>query len=93
MAFVAESLLPPAFSLCPYAPPGEKAWRNAKAGAVIMVGIRSDTDDTAKNFITLLKRDHPPSLVYHGGTYVVEPPLEYFARPTCENLPFTHSGE
>jgi hypothetical protein len=87
MAFVAVTLLPPAFSLCPHAPPGKKAWWNAKAGAAIMVSIRSDTNATAKNIITLLKRDHLPSLVYYGGTYAAEPPLDYFAKPTCENTP------
>jgi hypothetical protein len=93
MAFVAVTLLPPAFSLCPHAPPGKKAWWNAKAGAAIMVSIRSETNATAKNIITLLKRDHLSSLVYYGGTYAVEPPLDYFAKPTCVNTPFTHSGE
>jgi hypothetical protein len=62
MAFVAVTLLPPAFSLCPHAPPGKKAWWNAKAGAAIMVSIRSDTNATAK-YITLLNRDLLTSLV------------------------------
>ena len=38
MAFVAVTLLPPAFSVCPHAPPGKKAWWNAKAGAAITPG-------------------------------------------------------
>ena len=63
MAFVALTLLPPAFSLCPHAPPGKKAWWNAKAGAAIMVSIRSDTNATAKYIITLLNRDLLTSLV------------------------------
>jgi hypothetical protein len=63
MAFVAVTLLPPAFSLCPHAPPGKKAWWNAKAGAAIMVSIRSDTNATAKYIITLLNRDLLASLV------------------------------
>jgi hypothetical protein len=63
MAFVAVTLLPPAFSLCPHAPPGKKAWWNAKAGAAIMVSIRSDTNATAKYIITLLNRDLLTSLV------------------------------
>jgi hypothetical protein len=63
MAFVAVTLLPPAFSLCPHAPPGKKAWWNAKAGAAIMVSIRSDTNATVKYIITLLNRDLLTSLV------------------------------
>lgn len=63
MAFVAVGLLPPAFSLCPHAPPGKKAWWNAKAGAAIMVSISAEADATTKNVFTLLNRDLLTSLV------------------------------
>jgi hypothetical protein len=51
---VAVGLFPPAFSLCPQAPPGKKAWWNAKAGAAITVSIRAETSATAKIVFSLI---------------------------------------
>ena len=42
IAPVAVGLLPPAFSLCPQAPPGKKTWWNAKAGAAITIKGRGE---------------------------------------------------
>ena len=55
MALVAVGLLPPAFSLCPHAPPGKKAWWNAKAGPAILVSISAEANLAAKNIFALLK--------------------------------------
>lgn len=49
IAPVAVGLLPPAFSLCPQAPPGKKTWWNAKAGAAITISISAEAHATAKN--------------------------------------------
>ena len=54
MAFVAVGLLPPAFSLCPHAPPGKKTWWNANAGVAIVTIINAETNTAAKSFFTLL---------------------------------------
>jgi hypothetical protein len=55
MALVAVGLLPPAFSPCPHAPPGRKAWWNAKAGPAMVVSIGAEANVAAKNNFTLLK--------------------------------------
>jgi hypothetical protein len=60
IALVAVGLLPPAFSLCPQAPPGKKAWWNAKAGAAITPSMRAEANVTAKNVFSLTNRDLLP---------------------------------
>lgn len=60
IAPVAVGLLPPAFSLWPHAPPGKKAWWNAKAGAAITHSMRAEANATAKNFFSLTNRDLLP---------------------------------
>jgi len=68
MTLVAVRLLPPAFSLCPHAPPGRKAWWNAKAGPAITASISAEANVAAKNIFTLLKMNPFPhfraTLVY-----------------------------
>ena len=63
MALVAVGLLLPAFSLCPHAPPGKKAWWNARAGAAIMASISTEPNVAAKNIFTLLKVNPFPLFV------------------------------
>jgi hypothetical protein len=60
MALVAVGLLPPAFSLCPQAPPGTKVWWNAKAGSAIMVSISAEANVATKYGFTLLKKNPFP---------------------------------
>ena len=53
MAFVAVGLLPPAFSLCPHAPPGKKRWWKANAGVAIVTIINAETNTATKSFFAL----------------------------------------
>jgi hypothetical protein len=76
MAFVAVGLLPPAFSLCPHAPPGKKAWWNAKAGAAIMVIISAEANATTKTSSPYSIGTSSP-LLCSGGTYAIQLLLDY----------------
>ena len=73
IAPVAVGLLPPAFSLCPQAPPGRKAWWKAKAGAAITLSISAEAKAATKNLLSLLNLDLLWLLPYEG-TYGRQPP-------------------
>ena len=75
IALLAVGLLPPAFSLCPQAPPGNKAWWNAKAGPGITVSISAKANVAAKNIFTFLKANPFPLF---SDTVVYTPPYLYW---------------
>ena len=73
IALVAVGLLPPAFSLWPQAPPGKKAWWNAKAGPAITVSISAEANVAATNIFVLLKANPFPlssATVVYTPSYV-----------------------
>ena len=80
IALVAVGLLPPAFSLWPQAPPGKKAWWNAKAGAAITVNMRAEANATASNVFSLTNRGLLTSDGCYGPSYASFPPADVRRR-------------